>query len=189
MANEITVPKSIYVFRSGKHIGDAAENYIFRNSNYLFYVRNRKHHEKDVLDQHLDFIFAAGAKLQTKTICPFCKKNTVKFFLRESLLFIEGLTCCDEALCKEMLKSLHPGISLIPFRISTLGIFKKVGPREKVEAFFRKIYGMPRRITPDIVFSMLRAAVGAPESLPAQPQKLKKKTKKETATQMELSFQ
>jgi|GEM_PF-2099459 len=187
MANEILVPKSIYVFQSGKHIGDAAENFIFRNSDYLFYVRNRKHHDKDVLDQHLDFIFEAGAKLQTKKICPFCKKKTVKFFLFDSLFFLEGLTSCEDNLCKETLKSLHPGISLAPFLISTLGNFKKAGPRKKAEAFFRKVFGMPRRITPAIVFSMLRAAVGDQESL--KPQPLKKKVKKETVTQMELSFQ
>lgn len=167
MENKIIVPNNPYVFKSGKHKDEYAESFIFKNSNYLFYVRNRKHRTEDALDKHLDFIFEAGCQLPTKTVCPFCKKKMVKYFLFGKDLLLPGLICCEDADCRKELKSLRPGINLIPFRFSSLGLFKKITVRRKAEIFFKRIYGLPRRITPQIVFSMLGEALGKKNFSPA----------------------
>lgn len=169
MEKEILIPEKPYAFKSGKHQGEFVESFIFKNSNYLFRVRNRDHRLGDVLDRHLDFIFEAGSRLQTRNICSFCKERNVKFFLFSVNLLLPGLTCCENSDCQQKLKILHPGIDLISFRISSLGIFKKITARRKAEIFFKKIYGLPRIITANIVFSIFREAMGV-KDLPPAPQ-------------------
>lgn len=166
---KVIVPEYPYAFQSGRHKEEYVESFVFRNSNYLFYVRNRKHRMIDALDQHLDFIFRAGLKLPTKVICPFCQQKTVKYFLFNEYLLTPGLCCCENAACQAELKSLHPETDLIPFRISSLGIFKNTGARRKAETFFRKIYGLPKRLTPQIVFSILREALGDKKPMAMMP--------------------
>lgn len=166
---KVIVPEYPYTFQSGKHKGECVEGFIFRNSNYLFYVRNRKHRMIDALDQHLDFIFRAGSKLPTKVICPYCQQKTVKYFLFNEYLLTPGLSCCEDANCKAELKSLHPETDLIPFRISSLGIFRNTGARRKAETFFKKIYGLPKRLTSKIVFSILREAMGEKKPITIVP--------------------
>jgi hypothetical protein len=177
MENKIIIPQAPYVFKSGKHKDECVESFIFKNSDYLFHVRNREHRTGDALDQHLDFIFEAGHKMPTKIICPFCQQKVVKYFLFDRYLLLPGLTCCDDVECKMQLKKLHPQTELVPFRFSSLGLFKKITIRRKAEIFFKKVYGMPRIITPQIVFSRLREALGekdySPISLPRSRFKVK----------------
>lgn len=183
MENKIIIPQAPYVFKSGKHKDECVESFIFKNSNYLFHVRNREHRTGDALEQHLDFIFEAGCKLSTKTICPFCNQKTVKYFLFNRDLLLPSLTCCEEMECKIQLKKLHPRNELVPFRFSSLGLFKKITIRKKAEIFFKKVYGMPRIITPQIVFSRLKEALGEKDCSPAPPLKPRFKVKSD-ATQI-----
>lgn len=166
---EVIIPESLYAFKSGRHQGEYVENFVFRNTNYLFHVRNRKHRDIDALDRHLDFIFKAGSKLPTKIICPYCQQRAVKYFLFNEYLLAPGLCCCDDPDCKVELKNLHPETRLMPFYLSSLGAFKKVNARRKAETFFRKIYGLPRTLTPEIVFSILREAMGEKKSMAITP--------------------
>lgn len=187
MENKIFIPRNPYVFKSGKHKDECTESFVFKNSDYLFYVRNRKHREGDALDKHLDFIFEAGCRLPTKIICPFCKKKMVKFFLLGLNLMTPGLTCCEDSSCQQELKSLRPGHGLIAFRLSSLGLFKKVTIRKKAELFFRKIYGLPRIIKPEVVFSLLKQALGEKEVSPVPPPRRKLRLKaKPDSSQLKL---
>lgn len=189
MENDIIIPKSPYIFRSGKHMNEFAEDFVFYNTDYLLHVNNREHHANDALERHLRFIYEAGTKLKTKKICPFCLNKPVRYFVFNSYLFLEGLTCCEDALCKEHLKSLHPELNLVPFFISSLGNFKNTRIREKAEVFFRKIYGIKRRPSAQQVLNLLRSAVSEPELFQAQPLSLRKRIKKPDAIQKELMFQ
>lgn len=166
---EIIIPENLYAFKSGRHQGEYVESFVFRNSNYLFHVRNRKHRDIDALDQHLDFIFRAGSKLQTKTVCPYCRQRAVKYFLLDEYLLFPGLCCCEDAACKAELKSLHPETRLMPFSLSSLGAFKKAGARKKAETFFRKVYGLPKRLTPQTVFLILKEAISGKKPLAITP--------------------
>jgi hypothetical protein len=159
MKKELVIPTTPYIFQSGKHAGESVESFIFKGSEYLFHVRNRKHRENDVLDQHLDFIFEAGCELETKLLCPFCQEKKVKNFLVLNKQFLTGLTCCDNPECRRQLKNLHPGYDLRIFRISTLGEFKIPSIRKKAETFFRKVYGYPRKATPEKILDMLRRSI------------------------------
>lgn len=186
MESGIVIPKSPYIFRSGKHMNDFAENFVFYNTDYLLHVNNREHHANDALEKHLKFIYEAGTKLKTKKICPFCQNKPVRFFLFNSYLFLEGLTCCEDALCKEHLKSLHPELNLFPFFISSLGNFKVPSVRKKAEIFYRKIYGIKRRPSPQQVLTLLKNAIGEPEPLQPQPLRLRNKIIKPDAIQSKL---
>ena len=166
---EIIIPESLYAFKSGRHKGEYVENFVFRNTDYLFHVRNRKHRDIDALDRHLDFIFEAGSKLPTKTICQYCQQKMVKYFLLNEDLLAPGLCCCDDLDCKAELKRLHPEARLMPFYLSSLGAFKKVVARKKAETFFKTIYGLPRTPTPEIVFSILREAMGEKKPMAIAP--------------------
>ena len=183
MENKVIIPQEPYVFKSGKHKDECVESFIFKNSSYLFHVRNREHRAGDALDQHLDFIFEAGYKMPTKIICPFCGQKVVKYFLFNRDLLLPGLTCCEEMECKIQLRKLHPGTELVPFRFSSLGLFKKITIRKKAEVFFKKVYGMPRIITPEIVFSRLKEALGEKDYSPAPPPRSRLKVKPD-ATQL-----
>jgi hypothetical protein len=159
MDNKVITPETPYIFKSGRHQNECVESFIFKNSNYLFEVRNRKHRTGDALDKHLDFIFEAGDQLSTAKVCPFCQQKMVKYFLFNHNLLLPELTCCQEHECQKSLKELHPTTNLIRFRLSSLGLFKKITARKKAEIFFKKIYGLPRRITPQIVFFILQETI------------------------------
>lgn len=186
MNKELVIPKAPYFFQSGKHAGESVESFIFRDSNYLFHVRNRKHRDNDALDQHLDFIFEAGCELETKLICPFCNEKKVKNFLVPGKQFSTGLTCCENPECRRQLKNLRPGYDLRIFRISTLGEFKTTTLRKKAEMFFRKVYGYPRKATPEKILDMFKRTTIKEDLQPVQsPSRFKVRS---DATQIKLNL-
>lgn len=172
---EPVIPDRPYVLRSGKHEGQFIEEFIFKDSDYLFHLRARDYAENNVLKKYLDFVFYAGYLLKTSHYCPFCKEELVKFFLFRGTHFSENLTCCDKPECRAKLKEICPGYDLKPFRISTLGEFKKKNHREAAEIFFKRIYGFPRRVTSEQIFKALKKALEEKglSSLPIPPPKVK----------------
>ena len=180
---EIEIPLGPYQLKTGSHAGEYIEGFIFKNSDYLFHVRSINRRPNDMLNKQLNFIFEAGNLLSTQEICPFCKKNTVKFFLHHEDFLLTGLTCCSENGCRMELKNLHPGIDLLPFCLYVLGSFKNKDAREKAEIFFKKVYGLPRFLTPQKVFNILKEAmVGKDLPIIAPP------TKSLLATQLTFIF-
>lgn len=159
-ANEVFIPDGPYQFKSGRHRGEYVESFIFKNSAYLFRVKNRDHYAGDKLDVHLRFIFEAGQKLETKMLCPFCKVNTVKcFVILNSAKLLPGLTCCESSECKNKLKSLHPNCELIRFNFQALRIFQKISLRRQAERLFKKAYGLSGKLTPELIFETLKKAL------------------------------
>lgn len=156
----VFIPDGPYQFKSGRHQGEYVESFIFKNSAYLFRVKNRDHYASDKLDIHLRFIFNAGQKLETKILCPFCRTNKVKcFIILNSVKLLPGLTCCENSECKNKLKFLHPNHELVRFNFQALEIFQKINLRGQAERFFKKVYGLPGKLTPDFIFKTLKNAL------------------------------
>ena len=165
---EPMIPEKPYILQSGEHQGECIEKFIFKNSDYLFHLRNLRQAEKNVLRRYLDFVFYAGHLLRTTHYCPFCKEELVKYFLFRGDNFSTNLTCCNNRQCQEKLKEMCPNYYLKPFRLSTLGTFKEKNHREKAEIFFKSIYGFPRQVTPEQIFNALKKTVER-ENLPPLP--------------------
>lgn len=154
-------PSAPYFFENSKCFqGKSLEYVLFNNSSAFFRISRRAHHEGDRMHRHIKFLLTAGDDLETRLICPFCKKESIKFFLLLDNHFVhQKLTCCANEACRKALKAGHGDDMLIALKVINLGmkVLKTKTLRKKVEMIFRQALGLKPTSKPQAIFDAVSA--------------------------------
>lgn len=138
-----------YVFQSGKYIGKAVEEVIFRDPSFvarLLSYREQGRAGNNSLYEHLDLLMEKIP--ETKTKCPVCGEKSVKYFLfLNSEDIYDTLVCCENADCKSHLRVNHPNDYLLPIKLSSLLSFRQKRLRKSFIALIKKTVGL-RKVDP-----------------------------------------
>ena len=112
------------------------------------------------MHMHIKFLLVAGDDLQTKIICPFCKTETIKYFLLLNNNFIhKNLTCCANDKCRKELKLGHGDDMLVALKVRNLGmrLLKTKTLRRKAEMLFRQALSLKPKSSPQAIFDAVSA--------------------------------
>lgn len=158
----LEVPKSFYVFVSGKNKGGVAELYMFGKYSLLAWILRKAREEwsgkreKNSLHKHLEWLLLQGETRQTKVICPFCGQNTVKFFSVLRRDFYPGAICCGNGECRNALRSESGekwlAVELLPFKFSSMLRFRLEPDQRKLARLFKMAFRLPERLTREDAF-------------------------------------
>jgi len=154
-------PSAPYFFENSKRFqGRSLEDLLFTQSASFFSIAHQPHHEGDRMHRHIKFLLTVGDNLETKIICPFCKTETIKFFLLlNNHLVHQKLTCCANEACRKALKAGHGDDMLIALKVRNLGmkILRTRTLRRKAEMLFRQALGLKPKSSPQAVFDAVSA--------------------------------
>lgn len=136
---------SLYVFQSGRHVGQPVEAVFEKDPGFLFWLYQKLEKEgkahKNRLQLALEELFSKVFSLSSQRDCPLCHERKVSYFLLPNTGTIQdGLSCCDDDDCKSFLKGMRPG-QLI--HLDFLAI-SKVDQKEAKSfvTFLKKAYGV-----------------------------------------------
>lgn len=146
-----------YIFQSGKYLGLSVEEIIFKDPAFvsvlLSYVDKSKT-KSNALHQNLNYLIDIYPKTLIK--CPFCNQRSVKYILYlNTETILKELVCCDQKACQIKLQSNHLNDYLIPFKLSSIEVFRKKTLQKKYIAIFKAIIGLKGKVTSEKVIEKL----------------------------------
>ncbi len=144
-----------YFFQSGKYQGQSVEEVIFKDPAYIGILLSYRDNKNpgNALQRHLEVLLEKTPKTITK--CPICGKRSVKYFLylNNETVFKE-LVCCENPMCREKLQNNHPNDYLLPFKLSSLLVFKRKTLRKKVVSLFKSVLGLRGQVAPEKIYNI-----------------------------------